>query len=276
MGMVVNIREVKSKTSLVKSKLSEFTINPYLGCAHGCKYCYAAMIMQRWHHRSEVWGSFVDVRINTPTNVEKEIRGKDGSGIFISSMCDCYQPSEEKYGITRGTLEKLLEHEKNPLAKGFSITIQTKSALVLRDIDLISQFKDIEVGITITTLDSKYARLFEPLASPPKERLRKLETLNKNGIKTYAFIGPLLPSISDSAHEIHEILMAVEEVGTKNVIIDKLNYFSNLPNLKDTVKELGLYNVFETTTESFYPDYLRNNIEIAVKSIKGLNLRIVF
>jgi len=70
--------------------------------------------------------------------------------------------------------------------------------------------------------------------------------------------------------------MAVEEVGTKNVIIDKLNYFSNLPNLKDTVKELGLYNVFETTTESFYPDYLRNNIEIAVKNIKGLNLRIVF
>ena len=272
----MNIHEVKSKTSLVKSKLSEFTINPYLGCAHGCKYCYASMIMQRWHHQGEPWGSFVDVRVNIPMNVEKEIKSKDGVGIFISSMCDCYQPVEEKYFVTRGTLEKLLEHEKNHLLKGSSITIQTKSALVLRDLDLLTQFKDIEVGITITTLDDHYAKIFEPLASPPSERLRALETLNKSGVKTYAFIGPLLPSVSDSVDKIHEILKAVEAVGTKSVIIDKLNYFSNLPNLKETVKELGLYKVFETTTESFYPDYLRNNIEIAVKSIKGVDIRIVF
>jgi len=107
---------------------------------------------------------------------------------------------------SQGVHLKNSSNTKKSLAKGFSITIQTKSALVLRDIDLISQFKDIEVGITITTLDSKYARLFEPLASSPSERLRTLETLNKRGIKTYAFIGPLLPSISDSADKIHRNL----------------------------------------------------------------------
>lgn len=276
MGMAVNIREVKSKTSLVKSKLSEFTINPYLGCAHGCKYCYASMIMQRWHHRGELWGSFVDVRVNTPMNVEKEIRGKYSTGIFMSSMCDCYQPVEEQYLITRSTLEKLLEHEKSSFAKGFSITIQTKSALVLRDLDLITQFKDIEVGITITTLENYYAKIFEPLASLPSERLNALKELNSEGIKTYAFIGPLFPSISDSAYKINEILEAVKEAGTRSVIIDKLNYFSNLPNLKETVKENNLYDAFEVSTESFYPDYLRNNIETALKNIKGINPRVVF
>lgn len=276
MGAGIKIIEVKSKSSLVKSKLCDFAINPYLGCGHGCRYCYASMIMQRWHHQGEEWGSFVEVRVNTPENVEREIRGKEGMSIYISSMTDAYQPVEEKYMLTRRTLEVLLNHEKRLFGKQLSITIQTKSDLVLRDLDILRQFKDIEVGITVTTLEDEVSATFEPLAPPPMRRIEALKQLNENKVKTYAFFGPVIPGVADSLEKIVEILRAVEKTATRKVYVDVLNYFPYLPRLKSIARKMEAYEMFAKTASPDYIASLKEKIELAAGMFNKLEFKIVF
>lgn len=272
----LRINEVRSKTSLVPSKLTQFTINPYLGCGHGCRYCYASMIMQRWHHQTEKWGEFVDVRVNTPQNVEKELRNKTKVKIYMSSMTDCYQPIEKKYEVTRKTLEVLINKEKTLFDTNISITIQTKSTLVLRDLDLIKQFKNIEVGLTITTLDDRFSKLFEPGASPPLERVEVLKKLNKEGIKTYAFFGPMIPGISDGLEEMRKILNAIYNAGTKCVIVDKLNYFSKIRGIKEIAMSVSLFPQFLSSQTNEYSINLRNELMILKCEFKNIDFDIVF
>ncbi|BAL80601.1 radical SAM family protein [Caldisericum exile] len=92
---------VYAKSPLSKSRIAEYNINPYLGCTHGGRYCYASMIIERFHNKDEVWGEFVDVRMNTPENILRELKNKKSADIYMSLMTDCYQPIEEKYQITR-------------------------------------------------------------------------------------------------------------------------------------------------------------------------------
>lgn len=272
----MKIQEVASKSSLVKSKLSQFTVNPYLGCMHGCRYCYASMIMQRFHNKNEIWGDFVDVRINTPKNLEKELGNKNGVSIYMSSMTDCYQLVEEKYEITRAALKVLLSCEKGLFPKKNSITIQTKSSLVLRDLDILKELHKVEVGLTITTLDEYYSSIFEPGASKPSNRLKALETLSKAGIKTYAFFGPILPGISDSYEKIREIIKAIRNTGANYIIVDKLNYYSNLTRLKSITKELNLSNKFYATVQDEYAVTLKNKLYLIQRDFKDLHFEIVF
>ena len=272
----MKIQEVVAKSSLVKSKLSQFTVNPYLGCGHGCRYCYASMIMQRFHHKEERWGDFVDARINTPRNLEKELRNKNGVSIYMSSMTDCYQPIEEKYEITRAALKVLLSYEKGLFPKKNSLAIQTKSALVLRDLDILKKLSKVEVGLTITALNEYYSSIFEPGASKPYERLKALETLNKAGVKTYAFFGPILPGISDSYEKIKEIIQAIYNTGTKSIIVDKLNYFENLPRLKSITKELNLYDKFYYSLGENYKIELKQKLSMIQKDFKDVHFEIVF
>lgn len=105
-------------------------------------------------------------------------------------MTDAYQPVEKKYKITRGVLKVLLKYD-------FPISILTKSDLVTRDIDLLRQFSECDVGLTITVLDENVAKDFEPHSSSPQRRLKALEKLHKAGVKTYGFIGPILPKLTD-------------------------------------------------------------------------------
>jgi DNA repair photolyase len=272
----MKIQEVNAKSSLVKSKLSQFTVNPYMGCGHGCRYCYASMIMQRFHHKNENWGDFVDVRINTPRNLEKELKNKNEVRIYMSSMTDCYQPIEKKYEVTRKALKVILFYEKTLFPKKHSITMQTKSSLVLRDLDILKELSKVEVGLTITTLDEHYASIFEPGASLPSERLKALEMLNKTGIKTYAFFGPVLPGISDSFEKMKEIIREIYNAGTKSIIIDKLNYFGNLPRLKNIARELNLYNQFFFTLNEDYRNELRQKLSIIQKEHRDIYFDIVF
>ncbi|MGB9878671.1 MAG: SPL family radical SAM protein, partial [Candidatus Pelagibacter ubique] len=133
------IQEVKVKKTLQKSKISQYCINPYLGCLNGCLYCYASFIMQKWHHKEEAWGSFVDVRVNSVENLKKELRNKNKIEVYISSMTDPYQEIEEKYQLSRGVLKVFLLEENSLFDKKFSITIQTKGDLVLRDLDILKE-----------------------------------------------------------------------------------------------------------------------------------------
>jgi DNA repair photolyase len=209
MGLL--IKEIKAKSILTKSGIpgADYCINPYTGCSHGCTYCYASY-MKKYTHHDEPWGSFVDVKINAPDILRKQMKRARKGSIIISSVTDPYQPIESRYRITRQCLEELLPYQ-------FSVDILTKSSLVLRDVKLIKQFRGIEVGITITTDDEGMKEIFEPQAPSIKSRIETLKKLHSGGIRTYAFIGPLLPMN-------HEMLCEKIAPYTDYVFIDKMNY----------------------------------------------------
>jgi DNA repair photolyase len=187
----MKIKEIQSVSIITKSKLpgADYVINPYVGCTHSCIYCYARF-MKRFTGHVERWGDFVDVKINAPDLIpQKGIKYKN-KFIFISSVTDPYLPSEKNYELTRKILKKLIPLEPR-------IGLQTKSALVVRDIDLLKQFENCEVGFTITTLDDGVRREVEPFTSPVENRIKALEKLKAEGIKTYVFVGPILPFLTD-------------------------------------------------------------------------------
>ncbi|MBS7647698.1 radical SAM protein [Candidatus Bathyarchaeota archaeon] len=202
------IKEIYAKTILSKSKVLDYVINPYVGCEHGCTYCYARYI-KRFTNHMEPWGEFVDVKINAPTLLQREIRHKKVGRVWVSGLCDPYQPLERRYNITRRCIEILLK-------KGWPVTIQTKSTLILRDMALLKGHGNVEVILTITTADEGIKQIFEPKAPSIKERLDALEKLHSAGIKTCVMIAPLLPK----AEGLIEAIVGKADY----VLVDKMNY----------------------------------------------------
>ena len=202
------VEEVYAKTILSKSKVLDYTINPYIGCEHGCTYCYARF-MKRFTGHTEKWGEFVDVKTNAISLLQREVKRKRAGRVWISGVCDPYQPLENEYELTRGCLEILSRH-------GWPVTIQTKSPLVLRDLDLLRKSEEIEAGLTITTADEHIRRIFEPNSPPLEDRIKALEKLHSAGVRTYAMIAPLLPAA--------EGLVAKLNGKVDHVIIDRMNY----------------------------------------------------
>jgi DNA repair photolyase len=141
------VEEVYAKTILSRSKVLRYTINPYIGCEHGCTYCYARF-MKRFTGHTEKWGDFVDVKMNAVSLLQREVKKNRAGRVWISGVCDPYQPLEKAYELTRGCLEILSRH-------GWPVTIQTKSPLILRDLDLLRKSNEIEAGLTITTADDR-------------------------------------------------------------------------------------------------------------------------
>ena len=206
--LVVIVREVHAKTILSKSRVFDYTVNPYIGCEHGCTYCYARFMRTYTGHR-EAWGEFVDVKSNAPSLLRCEVGKKQVGRVWVSGVCDPYQPVEKRYELTRKCLEILLDH-------GWPVTIQTKSPLVLRDVDLLGGFGDIEVGFTITTADEKIRRIFEPDSPSLKARIEALERLHDVGIKTYVMMAPLLPKAEELPRQLSR--------KADYIIIDRMNY----------------------------------------------------
>lgn len=145
----LKIREIQVKSVMTKSNLpvSDFSVNPYVGCTHACKYCYASF-MKRFTNHPEPWGEFIDVKMWPPIRHPEKYAGKEA---FLGSVTDCYQPCEAKYRRTRALLEQLQ-------GSGISISIATKSDLVLRDLDLIKTFPNARVSFSINTLDEDFRR----------------------------------------------------------------------------------------------------------------------
>jgi DNA repair photolyase len=202
------IKEVYAKSILSKSKVSDYTINPYVGCEHGCTYCYARVMKRFTGHREE-WGCFVDVKMNAADLLKSEIKKKRVGKVWISGMCDPYQPIEEKYQLTKRCLEILVTHS-------WPVTIQTKSHLVLRDLPMLKEFNKIEVGITISTADDGIRKIFEPCASSVSQRIETIEKLHSSGVTVFAMIAPILPKV--------EGLVALLDKKVDYVLIDKMNY----------------------------------------------------
>ncbi len=185
---IVQTRIVEAKSILSKSNLPvcDFSANPYVGCSHACRYCYASF-MKRFSGHDEPWGQFVDVKRWKPL---KNARKHDGQQVFVGSVCDPYLPEEAEYGRTRALLEELV-------GSGMEVSIQTKSDLVLRDIDLISQLPGARVGFSINTLDEGF-RSDMDAAVPLARRLAAMKELHDAGIRTTCFISPIFPGITDA------------------------------------------------------------------------------
>jgi len=206
--MTLIVREIQAKTILSKSKVYPYVINPYTGCQHGCSYCYARFMKRVTGHR-EPWGEFVDVKINAADLLRVEIKKKRCGRVWVSGVCDPYQPLEAKYRLTRQCLEILARNT-------WPVIIQTRSPLVLRDIDIMKDAQDFEVGLSITTADDRIRKLFEPQAPPINDRIQALDELHKAGIRTYAMIAPVLPG----AEGLAELLKGKIDY----VLIDRMNY----------------------------------------------------
>lgn len=227
------VKEIETKDYLTKSNLpsSDYVINPYIGCTHGCKYCYARF-MKRFTGHQEEWGSFLDIKkCNKKIDTNKII----GKSVFLSSVTDCYNSYEEKYRITRNLLEQLVNVD-------CELSISTKSKLILRDIDLLKQMKNLKVSISINTLDEKFKNDMDH-ASSIKDRIETLKILHQNGIYTILFMSPIFPYITDWKQIIEKTKDYVNEY-----------WFENL-NLRSGYKEFIL-NYIKENYHDFYDYYI--------------------
>lgn len=183
----MEIKELHVKSVMTKSNLpvSDYSVNPYVGCSHACKYCYASF-MKRFTNHPEPWGEFIDVKYWPEIKHPEKYAGKEA---FLGSVTDCYQPCESKYGRTRALLEQLQ-------GSGISISIATKSDLVLRDLDLIKTFPNARVSFSINTLDEAFRREMDRGVSIER-RLAAMKQFYDAGVQTTCFISPIFPGITD-------------------------------------------------------------------------------
>ena len=231
----------------------EYSINPYRGCEHGCVYCYA-----RPTHEYLSLGAGLDfeskifVKLDAANLLRRELTSKkwEPRTISLSGVTDCYQPAERRFRITRGCIEVLREFG-NPLG------IVTKSHLVTRDIDLLSDMARrslAAVFVSVTTLDSDLASKLEPRAASPNRRLDTIRQLRNAKIPCRVFVAPVIPGLTD--HEIPQILRAAADAGAMTCGFVPVR----LP--------FALKDMFETWLEQHYPDR-KSKVLNRIREIRG-------
>lgn len=273
------IREIRAKGILTKSGISKipYSLNPYIGCSHQCIYCYADFI-GKWRNVLP-WGEIIEVKVNLLEKLKEEVERKKTRGlaprrgeVYLGTVCDPYQPVEEKYQLTRNAIKLLSD-------ANFSITILTKSPLCLRDIDLLKGNGKIRVEMTLTTLDEEIRKVFEPNAPSVQERVEALKELNKLGIRTTLFFGPVLPYFSDKEEVIEEVFSLGEKVGVEEILVDRLNYLNQkLPKIKAVLKrypERIRYYERINRNDNFYTNWLRKKIRKIAEGF-SLPIRVIF
>ena len=229
------------------------SINPYRGCEHGCVYCFARPTHAYLGLSTGLdFESKLFMKPNAPELLERELSAPDYSPktIAIGTNTDPYQPIERRYQIMRRILE-VLDRAGHPVG------IVTKSALVLRDLDILTRMAKrdlVKVAISVTTLDPKLARVMEPRAATPARRLGALRELVKAGVPASALVAPVIPAINDA--EIERILEAIAETGVRHAGYVLLR----LPlELKDLFREWLIEN---------FPDRYRHVINL-IRETRG-------
>jgi len=213
-GSRVDITEIEVRSALSVSRIPgvQYTINPYVGCEHGCRYCYACF-MSRYsrHHKDAPWGSFVEAKVNLVDLLARELpRKRKRSTVFLSSVCDPYQPAEERYRLTRGCLELLAAH-------GWGIEILTRSPLAGRDVDVLRGAAVVSVGFSIPTDNERVRQVLEPNSPTIAQRVEALKEVRESGVSTWVFVAPMLPM--DPLR-----LYAMIHPHVDSVLVDGLNY----------------------------------------------------
>lgn len=261
----MRIRYIKCKTGLSNSKLPglDYSLNPYVGCQHNCAYCYAPNVLRI--DRKE-WLENIGVKLNIPTVLSKELKKKKNGTIGISTVTDPYQPIEKKYKLTRFCLEQIKKYD-------FPIQIQTKSSIVKRDIDIISEVSNVELMVSIATLNNEERRILEPHSSSIKERIEILSIFSEIGIKTSVFFGPIYPTIQED--DLIKTLETFIDYNVREIMLDKLHLkkgiWSNIQTNLNCYPELKK----KLSKEKFIDKYLISKIyNILKKHTKNKKIKI--
>jgi DNA repair photolyase len=228
----------------------KLTLNPYTGCDHACVYCYASSYIPKFFSCRPKKGLI--------PKLEKEAVKLKGELISIANSSDPYPNLEAKIGLTRKCLEILTQHN-------CKLQIITKSSIVKRDIDLLKK-KPSMVSLTITTIDDSLAKLIEPHAPPPSERLKTAETLTKQGIPTSIRIDPIIPFINENQEN---LIKTLASIGIKHITV------STYKVKPDNWQRLSI--TLPNTAEKLKPLYFRKGEKIGryIYLPKNLRLKII-
>ena len=252
------IREIEVKSVITKTDIPvcDYAVNPYVGCTHGCKYCYASF-MKRFTNHPEEWGTFLDVKYWPEIKKTEKYEGKE---LFFGSVTDPYNPQEETYQRTRALLTQLK-------GSGIKLSIQTKSDLVLRDIDLIKSFPDARVGFSINTLDEDFKNDMDDAVSIER-RLAAMKALHDVGVRTTCFISPIFPGLTDVTAIIDRVKDRCQLVWLENLNLRGsykaviMNYIREKhPNLVPIYEEIYIQGnrLYWETLDGIIRDYASKN-----------------
>jgi DNA repair photolyase len=199
----------------------DWTINPYRGCEFACKYCYARYTHEFMEMRDGVdFERKIFVKQQAAWLLRQDLRKvKRGEEIAIGTATDPYQPAEKRFEVTRGILEEVAQHH------GLKIGIVTKSDLIRRDIELlrrVAKHNSLFVNLTVTTLNTKLARILEPRAPRPDLRLEAVRELCAAGLNAGVICAPVLPGITDSPSALDALVRATKEAGGKYIYANPL------------------------------------------------------
>jgi DNA repair photolyase len=244
----VEYREEPCKSALnrVSGMPFSWSLNPYMGCAHRCTFCYVrAFELRADRPAGERYGRSIRVKVNVADVLRKELRRPSwkGEGVAIGAATDPYQPAEGRYALTRACLQELAA-----VANPFSLI--TRNPMIVRDLDVLQDAASrAEIGIvfSVPTLDEEVWRKTEPGTPPPRQRLRALSRLVDAGIKTGVGMAPILPGISDRPEQLEEVVRAAREAGATSIWANLLylrpgtreHFLENLA--RDWPEELGRY-----------------------------------
>jgi len=217
---VVKFKEVKAKTVLNNYKYRDnwfwcrYGLNPYRGCQFGCNYCDAITEKYLVHENVEDFSRIIYVKTNVPELLEKELKKTEKDVIALSGVTDPYQPAERKYEITR----KILEILRN---NGFPVHVGTKSDLVLRDTDILSEISKnswCTVSFTITTFDKNLLSSLEPFSPSPERRLEAVKKLREAGIMAGVDFTPIIPYLLDDENNMREVIRGASESNAEYIL----------------------------------------------------------
>ena len=217
---MVKFKEVKAKTVLNKYRYRDnsfwcrYGINPYRGCQFACNYCDAITEKYLIHENVEDFSRVIYVKTNAPELLEKELKKAEKDVVALSGVTDPYQPAERKYEIMRNVLEVLKDN-------GFPVHIGTKSDLVLRDIDILSEISTnswCALSFTVTTFDKNLLSLLEPFSPPPERRLEAVKKLREAGIMAGVDFTPIIPYLLDDDNNIREVIRKASENGAEYLL----------------------------------------------------------
>jgi DNA repair photolyase len=257
------LREIQCKSALNRTGIPgyDYCLNPYVGCTHGCVYCYASF-MSRFTDHTEKWGEFLDIKVNFAAVLARQLasgRKKPAGKVLVGTVTDAYQPAEADYGLTRSSLESLADYQL------LDVHLLTKSALVRRDIAILRRLRSCEVGFTITTMDRKAAEILEPGASPPDLRLAAARDLLSAGIPVWVFIAPLLPGLTDSEQSLASLYGSLREAGIREAQVDHLNPYPAVVHRLESVYRRHFPWALPVLRESFQrPKEYRERIDARI------------
>lgn len=264
--------EVRVKSILNRTKIRgiDYTLNPYVGCEHGCIYCFAGYVGERMGIDIP-FGKYVGVKVNAREALLRDLRRIKGGVISMSSVTDPYQPIERERKITRSLLD-VLRYFKG------EVSILTKSPLILRDLDILKEMRKVEVGFSIALMNEDIRKFFEPGAPPVKERIEALRMLKKEKVKIWIFIAPYLPGAT--GEDLERILEVARDLEVSYVLLDRLNLHPRVKKKLDSIysKRLlqfrGDYEAYKKDRAGYLEKVRMNFIQNCLRM--GLNCRTVF